>query len=186
MKKKSMVRRVTAMLLVLVMAMSIAASSVVTASAAKQSNSIDAGSIAKDIASGYVKEIVDATAGSNPVTSVLGSVGLDLFNKMLNGSESKPAGTDEILDQVNALKHKMEAYHAEEMSALKVLSHQMELLNNISIVLLVASISFLVASIVIWFMLNISHSIRVLTKMGANKELSTNIDFDRVPKSNAV
>ena len=86
------------MLLVLVMALSVAVSSMVTASATKQSNSIDAGSIAKDIASGYVKEIVDATAGSNPVTSVLGSVGLDLFNKMLNGSESKPAGTNEILD----------------------------------------------------------------------------------------
>lgn len=130
MKKKSMVRKITAMLLVPVMAMSIAASSMVTASAAKQSNSIDAGSIAKDIASGYVKEIVDATAGSNPVTSVLGSVGLDLFNKMLNGGESKPVGTDEILEQVNELSNKIDAYHAEEMSALKVLSEQMELLND--------------------------------------------------------
>lgn len=130
MKKKSMARRITAMLLALIMALSVAASSMVTASAAKQSNGIDAGSIAKEIASGYVKEIVDATAGSNPVTAVLGSVGLDLFNKMLNGSESKPASTDEILGQVNAISDKMDAYHAEEMSALKVLSKQMDLLND--------------------------------------------------------
>lgn len=130
MTKTSIIKRLTALLLVLLMGISFAATTTASANAAEINKSISAGSIAKDIAEGYAKEIVDATAGSNPVTKVLGSVGLDLFNKMINGSESKPVSTDEIMNQINALSDKLDTYHAQEMGALTTLSKKSDLLSN--------------------------------------------------------
>lgn len=129
MKNTTIIKRLTALLLTLIMSVSIFSTAAISANAAVVT-SVSASGIAKDIAMGYAKEIVDATAGSNPVTKVLGSVGLDIFNKMINGSESKPVSTDEIMDEINAISTKMDAYHKEEMTALNVLSKKSDLLEN--------------------------------------------------------
>ena len=47
---------------------------------------------------------------------------------------------------------------------------QTQLFNSISIVLMVTAITFLVVAMILWFVFDIKHSIKVLARIGANKE----------------
>ena len=49
---------------------------------------------------------------------------------------------------------------------------QTQLLNNIAIVLAVTAITFLIVAVVLWFVFDIAHSIRVLTRIGTNKKVA--------------
>ncbi|MBP5326006.1 MAG: hypothetical protein J6Y86_11005 [Pseudobutyrivibrio sp.] len=58
------------------------------------------------------------------------------------------------------------------MTSLNNLSGQTEFLNTMSLVLMIISVTFLVAAIVLWFVLKIPHSFKVLTGVGSGKSIS--------------
>lgn len=62
---------------------------------------------------------------------------------------------------------------------------QTQLFNNIAIVLAVTAITFLIVAVVLWFVFDIAHSIRVLTRIGTNKDVAIT-KTPGVQKSNAV
>ncbi|MBE5904972.1 MULTISPECIES: hypothetical protein [Pseudobutyrivibrio] len=58
------------------------------------------------------------------------------------------------------------------MTSLNEVSGQTEFLNTMSLILMIISVTFLVAAIVLWFVLKIPHSFKVLTGVGAGKSIS--------------
>ena len=58
------------------------------------------------------------------------------------------------------------------MNTLYEITSKTTMLGSISLILLVTGIAFLIASIVIFILLDIPHSIKVLTGIGANKDIA--------------
>lgn len=128
MKKHNVKTRLLAGIMTVTTVFSVAGIAAVPASAAtvsaSVSASIDAESIIKDIAKEGYSKLIGKVTGGNFFTEILGKTSISIFDSLIDGNQQ--SDTDKILNAVDAVSKKMDAYHDEEMAALEHLSNTVE------------------------------------------------------------